>query len=77
MRLEVDGEEVVVEDSSHAMKTRAFAQINLRARRQPQALNRHARRAWCFVTCHRDDFLKKGGIWGFINEPLRGEFYRL
>ena len=51
MRLEVDGEEVVVEDPSHAMKTRVLDPINLRARRQPQALNRHARRAIVFVTC--------------------------
>jgi len=72
MRLEVDGEEVVVEDSSHAMKTRALAPINLRAMRQPQALNRHARRAWCFVTCHRDDFLKKRGNLGVYKRAVTG-----
>ena len=79
MRRDVDGEEVVVEDFSHVMKTRAFAPLNLRATRQPQALNRHARRASCFVTCHRDvvDFFKKGGIWGFTKCSVWGEFCRL
>ena len=56
MRLEVDGEEVVVDVSSHAMKTRAFAPLNLRAARQPQALNLHGFRARVFSTCHSPIF---------------------
>ena len=62
MRLEVDGEEVVVEDSSpNAMKTRAFAPINLRATRQPQALNPHGRRAARLSPCDIDRCFEKGG----------------
>ena len=42
--MEVDHVQVVVEDSLHAMKKNAFAQLDLRATRQPQALNPHGRR---------------------------------
>ena len=66
MRQEVDGDEVVVEDPSHAMETRAFAPLNLRAKRQPQALKRHARGRRVFVTCHGVDFLKKGLFLGLV-----------
>ena len=43
--MEVDHVQVVVEDSLHAMKKNAFAQLDLRATRQPQALNCHGPRA--------------------------------
>ena len=61
MRLEVDGEEVVVNVSSHAMKTRAFAPLNLRAARQPQAINLHGFRARVFSHLPFAVFFKKGG----------------
>ena len=60
MRREVDHVEVVVEDSSHAMKKEEFSQLDLRATRQPQALNRHGPRAARFSTFDIADVLKGG-----------------
>ena len=72
MRQEVDGEEVLVDVSSHAMKTRPFAPLNLRATRQPQALKRHGCRARVFSTCHSPKNLKKGGIWSLYKRAVMG-----
>jgi hypothetical protein len=47
------------------METRAFAPLNLRATRQPQALKRHGCHAIVFSTCHSPKNLKKGGIMKF------------
>ena len=58
--MEVDHIVVVVEDSLHAMKKKQFAQLDLRATRQPQALNRqgpHAARLSPFQ--HRRSFEKR------------------
>ena len=47
--MEVDHVVVVVKDSLHAMKKNEIAQLDLRATRQPQALNRHGPRAARFT----------------------------
>ena len=58
--MEVDHVQVVVEDSLHAMKKNAFAQLDLRATRQPQALNPHGRRAARLTPFqHRRSFEKR------------------
>ena len=59
--MEVDHVQVVVDDSLHAMKKNAFAQLNLRATRQPQALNPHGRRAARLSPCDIDRCFEKGG----------------
>ena len=75
--VELDHVEVVVEDSSHAMKKNAFAQLDLRATRQPQALNRHGRRAALFSTLTIADLLKKGGNWKKNSCTFLKVFYEL
>ena len=72
MRLEVDDEEVVVDGSSHAMKTRAFATLNLRATRQPQALNRHGGHTVVFSPAIASIFLKRGGELGEYKRAVMG-----
>ena len=73
--MEVDHVEVIVEDSSHAMKKNEFAQLDLRATRQPQALNRHGSRAARYINFDIADVLKGGGRNKKLTHFLKG-FYR-
>ena len=59
--MEVDHVVVVVEDSSHAMQKNEFAQLDLRATRQPQAPNCHGPRAARLRRLTIADVLKGGG----------------